>query len=81
MSTARFEDFQRGDRLRFVTWRRFVAGYHHGMVWHTGTVDLVTDKALTIICDTPNPIGRRTVVTREEWEQRCVMKIFPDTTT
>jgi hypothetical protein len=70
-----FDDFQRGDRIRFVTWRQYVGGFRHGMVWRTGTVQLATSRALTIACDIPNPIGRRAVIKREEWEQRCPEKL------
>lgn len=70
-----FEDFKRGDRLRFVTWRRHVAGYTRGMVWRTGTVDLVTEKSLVVICDDATPSKRLAMITRAEWDQRCVEKI------
>lgn len=72
---AAFEDFKRGDRLRFVTWRRRVAGYRSGMVWRTGTVDAVTPKSLVIICDDTTPSKRMATITRAEWDQRCVEKI------
>lgn len=72
-----FEDFQRGDRIRFATQRTAFTGQKMGvvLVWREGTVQLATDRALTIACDLPNPIGRRAILKRAEWAQRCPQKL------
>lgn len=70
-----FDEFARGDRIRFAT----VAAPRAGRtiprrIWRRGTVLLATSQALTIWCD-PNPLGRRALLRRSEWDQRQPEKL------
>lgn len=80
-----FEDFQRDDRIRFLTRHGVLIPAPEGHrkknvlsytdVWRTGTVKLATAAALTVECDMPNPLGHRAVIRKATWEKRQVSKL------
>ncbi|MGA5819699.1 hypothetical protein ACPC54_17795 [Kitasatospora sp. NPDC094028] len=67
-SPADFQDFQAGDRIRFLTRDTGFGG--RGLVWRTGTVQHVTDKALTVDCDT-TLASKRALIRRAAWSDRA----------
>lgn len=66
-----FSDVHEGDRVQFVTANN---GFDGGdQVWRTGTVVKVTDKTVTVDCDS-NLLGRAARLRRADWHYRCVSK-------
>lgn len=70
-----FADFQAGDTIRFWTNDNGYGGV--GEIVRTGTVVKVTEKTLTIDCES-NRLGRRAVIRRADWSHRCPLKGVPD---
>lgn len=69
---ASFADFKVGDRIHFVTKDNGYGG-SGDCVWRTGTVARVTEKTITVDCDS-NWYGNRAVIRRSDWSGRCPMR-------
>lgn len=66
-----FSNVHEGDRVQFVTANN---GFDGGDdVWRTGTVTKVTDKTVTVDCDS-NLLGKVARLRRADWHYRCVSR-------
>jgi hypothetical protein len=66
---ADFRDFKPGDRIHFVTKDNGYGG-SGDHVWRTGTVTRVTEKTITVDCDS-NRLGDRAVLRRATFSSRA----------
>lgn len=70
-----FSDVHVGDRVQFVTANNGFGG--GDQVWRTGKVTRVTDRTVTVDCDS-SLLGRAARLRRADWHYRCVSKAITE---